>query len=264
MSKALIKISIVSYLNSKPFLYGLQNEPSVEGKISIEEDYPALCGAKLKTGKVDIGLIPVALIPEIKDAHIMGDFCIGALDSVKTVGLYSNNPIEEIQQVYLDYQSKTSVALCQILFQKYWKKNPAYCDAKENFIEKKLEEGEALVVIGDRTIGLESRYTYFYDLAHVWHQCTGKPFVFAAWVSNKPLEDEFITNFNLALSKGMKEIENIAAQWQNNYESHFSVLEYYTKFISFTFDRSKKEGLSLFLQYLSELKNINHAQTNKL
>ena len=58
-----IKISVVSYLNSKPFLYGL-NHSELINEIDLQLDIPSVCAKKLIDGQVDIGLIPVAVLPK--------------------------------------------------------------------------------------------------------------------------------------------------------------------------------------------------------
>ena len=55
-----IRISAVKYANTYPFIYGL-TESGFDKKIILETDHPADCAAKLINGKVDIGLIPVAI-----------------------------------------------------------------------------------------------------------------------------------------------------------------------------------------------------------
>ena len=59
-----IKISAVSYLNSKPFIYGLQHSENLN-YIDLQLDIPSVCAQKLMEGKVDVGLIPIATIPEL-------------------------------------------------------------------------------------------------------------------------------------------------------------------------------------------------------
>ena len=79
-----LKISAVSYLNTKPFLYGLF-QSGMEDSIDLSLDIPSECARKLVAGEVDLGLIPVAVIPQLKTPHIISDYCIGTEGAVKTV-----------------------------------------------------------------------------------------------------------------------------------------------------------------------------------
>jgi len=97
-----IKISAVKYANTYPFIYGL-TESGFDRKVILETDHPADCAAKLLSGKVDIGLIPVATLALLKEYHIISDYCIGANGNVRTVMLLSNCPFNNIGTIYLDY-----------------------------------------------------------------------------------------------------------------------------------------------------------------
>ena len=60
-----LRATAVSYLNTKPLLYGLVNN-GFEIKMDLQLDIPSVCARKLKEGSVDIGLVPVAVIPELE------------------------------------------------------------------------------------------------------------------------------------------------------------------------------------------------------
>lgn len=243
-----INISAVSYLNTKPFLYGLF-QAGINKEVNLSLDMPSVCAQKLESGEVDLGLIPVAAIPNLSEAHIISDFCIGTLGEVKTVCIYAQYPIEELTHLYLDYQSRTSVVLAQYLVKEYWKLNIKFIPTKAGF-EDQIQGSKAALIIGDRTIGLDSKYPYIYDLGAIWEQFTKLPFVFAAWVSNKPLNQDFITRFNAALAQGIAQRKQVAQLFQSCYQN-FSVEEYYYKYIDYYLDINKRKALSRFLSILA-------------
>ncbi len=209
-------------------------------------DYPAKVAQQLIEGSIDVGLVPVAVIPHLKEYHIVGSYCIGANDKVASVGIYSECPIKEVETLMLDYQSRTSVALAQVLLKHYWKVQPAMVPAHENFRED-IQGTTAAVVIGDRALEQNHISAYCYDLAEAWKIFTGLPFVFAAWISNKPLPAEFIQELDEANRLGFSHLPEIVAA---NPFPHIDLLQYYTKHISYTIDKEKLKGLELFLQYL--------------
>lgn len=244
------KISAVSYLNTKPFLFGIENS-GIKSQCTIELDNPAVCAEKLLNGQVDIGLVPVAIIPKLKYSEIITDYCIGAEGKVASVMLYSEVPLEEIKTIMLDYQSRTSVALTKILAKKYWKINPKWENSKEGF-EKEIKKETAGVVIGDRTFNVENKFPYQYDLAEEWKKFTGLPFVFACWVANKPIDNGFKENLNDALKHGVENI-NLIVQGLQAIHGNINVKEYLIDNLSFELTEKKKEGLNLFLKYLPEV-----------
>ena len=238
MSK--IKVSVVSYLNSKVFIKGLSPKENIDFDISL--DIPSACAEKLINNKVDIGLIPVGVIPLVNNAYIISDYCISANGTVNSVFLFSNTKLDEIHTIYLDNHSRSSNLLTKILAKEYWKINVEYKNRTENLIE--LLEGEAFVLIGDRTFDQIGKYSTTKDLAQDWKALTGLPFVFAAWVSNKKLDQNSLDKFNLYLSKGFNFIEEVITE---NELSFFDVNDYLKNKIEYNLNDDKRKAIELFL-----------------
>ena len=202
-----IKVGAVSYLNTKPLLFGIERSEVLMHQIELITDYPSKIAKQLINNQIDIGLIPVAVIPQMKEHYIVSDYCIGADGNVASVCLFSEVELSKIKKILLDYQSKTSVALCRVLLKNYWKKNIVLEDAQADFIDE-INDTTAAVLIGDRALKQRQESNYIYDLAGEWKAYTGLPFVFATWVSNKKLPDDFITLFN---QKNVEGVHNINA-----------------------------------------------------
>lgn len=244
-----IKITAVSYLNTKPLLYGLLLHSEMANSIDLSLDVPSKCAEKLLSGEADLGLIPVAVIPEIHNAKIISDYCIGTEHYVKTVGIYADQPIDTLTRLYLDHHSRTSVALTKILLREYWQCTPELIPASDGYIEK-IGGTVGGLVIGDRTIGLEKRFNYFYDLGDAWYRLTQLPFVFAAWVSNKTIPERFLQAFNQALQTGVEAIPQLMYLLTTP-DPGFDLEAYFTQNISYQLDAPKKQALQLFLDMLA-------------
>lgn len=243
-----IKVGIVNYLNTKPLIYGLQQSPVIND-IELIGDYPANIARLLLEGKIDMGLVPVAVIPHLKEYYINTDWCIGCDGPVASVGLFSEVPVEQIETVLLDYQSRTSVALAKILLRDRWKIQPELVDTNKADFRAHIKGTTAGVVIGDRALEQRSKSLYVYDLGEAWKLMTGLPFVFAAWVSNKKLPADFITSFNEANQAGVNCIPSVVAT--TPYPT-FDLHAYYTRYISYHLDAAKRKGLEKFLQLHSD------------
>jgi chorismate dehydratase len=238
-----MKISAVSYLNTKPFLFGLRAK-KIDG-LEISVDIPSECARKVLEQEVDLGLIPVAVIPLMKDAHILPGFCIGADGKVDSVKLYSHVPLHEIKTILLDYQSRTSVMLARVLAHEFWKITPEWQKASAGF-EEKTGGTTAAVVIGDRTFSMNGHFPYEYDLAEEWKKMTGLPFVFAAWVSHKQLTEVQISTLQSALEYGLQNIAEVVKEESIKYPT-FDVEKYLSKSLKFRLDEQMERGMSLFL-----------------
>ncbi|HNF29816.1 MAG TPA: hypothetical protein PLY81_06010, partial [Chitinophagaceae bacterium] len=88
-----------------------------------------------------------------------------------------------------------------------------------------------------------------YDLAEAWINFTKLPFVFAAWVANTNIEQEFMNAFNKANAYGIENIDKVVEDI--NYP-FYNLQYYYTNNISYFLDEEKKKGLELFLQFLKQ------------
>jgi chorismate dehydratase len=222
----------------------------VAENLLLIEDYPANVARMLKEGSIDVGLVPVAVIPHLQEHHIITDYCIGCTGPVASVAIFSEVPIEKIEKVLLDYQSRTSVALAKVLLRKYWQIEPELIDTKTDY-RGDIKGTTAGVVIGDRALEQRKVSPYIYDLGEAWIDFTGLPFVFAAWVSNKTLPSDFIAAFNAANKKGLENIDNVVAGIPYNV---FDLHKYYTEHISYELSAAKRKGLDQFLSFITNSK----------
>ena len=244
--KQAIRVGAVSYLNTKPFIWGLEQSP-VWSEIVLSRDFPAAIAQQLKNDQLDIGLLPVAAIAELQESFIVADYCIGSEGPVASVAIFSDVPLEEVTTIWLDYQSKTSVALAQILMQEYWQMQPQWKPGDADFINH-IGGTEAAVVIGDRALELIPKQKYMYDLGAAWTAHTGLPFVFAAWVANKELPATFLTEFNAALKWGIAHMDQLIAQLP---PVEYDITTYYHTNIRYELTDASKAGMDLFLQKLA-------------
>jgi chorismate dehydratase len=247
VEKDKVKISVVSYLNSIPFVYGL--EKAANKQLAISKDIPSECASKLIDGRVDIGLIPIAMINKVPNAEIISDYCIAGNGKVASVLLVSNSPIEDVKTIYQDYQSRTSVALAKILMRDYWKKEVEWQEEGTNFLKPKNDE--AIVIIGDRALKNANRYKYVYDLSEHWKNHTGLPFVFACWVSNKKIGEDLVNFLNDAFRSSLLEVDNYCDSIST--ESNVSGRDYLTKYIQYNLTDEARKGMNLFLDLLKSL-----------
>lgn len=217
--------------------------------MKIIEAYPAKIASMLMNDEIDVGLVPVAIIPKLKEHYIISDYCIGAVKKVASVCLFSEVPLAEIKTVILDYQSRTSVELAKILLEYYWKLDVKFEAAAENFREH-IRGTTAAVVIGDRAFEQRKISAYHFDLAAAWISFTGLPFVFAAWVANKKLPPEFIYRFNEANKIGLENINAVVAE---NISPFYDLKTYYTEDISYNLTAEKRKGLEKFLEFLKKV-----------
>jgi chorismate dehydratase len=200
----------------------------------------------LKSDQIDIGLVPVGALPSLGEYHIISDYCIGTEGEVASVAVFSEVPMEEIEEVYLDYQSRTSVLLCKLLFEKHWKKDVKFISAEDESYIEKIKGKTAGLIIGDRALMHRSKFTFIYDLGLGWKEMTGLPFVFAVWMSSANFDGYISDKLNVAFAIGLNNINRyiIDTDFPNNVEVYFN------KNLSYRLDAAKISGLEKFLEFI--------------
>ena len=245
------KVSAISYLNTIPFIYGIKSSKIYE-VVDLQLAYPSMSAQKLINDEVDIALVPLAVLKSYSTFNIVSDYCISADGSVDTVCLYSNVTLKNIGDIYLDYQSKTSVELLKILCKEYWKISPNFKSSKIGF-EEKVKDNVAALIIGDRAFEANDKYKYVYDLSEAWKQMTGLPFVFACWISNKEIDENFLYEFNRSLKLGIESVEEAIISESFNHLNCDNPKEYLNRKISYILDEEKRNSMELFLKKIKEL-----------
>jgi len=159
-----IKVGVVSYLNTRPLVYGLKLSP-IANEIEVIEETPARLADLLMSDQIDVGLIPIAIIPRLKEFFIVSEYCIGTETEVASVCLFSEVPLTQIQKVYLDHESRSSAALLKWLMKEYWGINPEIVQAVNDAYRKEIKGTTAGLVIGDKAFEQRKISTFIYDLA---------------------------------------------------------------------------------------------------
>ncbi|HQI45994.1 MAG TPA: menaquinone biosynthesis protein [Bacteroidales bacterium] len=242
-----LSISAISYLNTLPFVYGI-NYSGILKDFRFHLEIPSLSAKRFINNEVDIALIPVAALKQIESYQLLSEYCIGSHGEVKTVLLLSQLPLTKIKKIHLDYHSLTSVNLANVLAQNYWKITPEWIHITN---EETYSEKESIVAIGDKTFQLKKNFNYVYDLSKEWYNFTRLPFVFACWVAKKSLSPEIIAQFTAALKWGVENKKDAITKLFNiHLFPNININEYLEKNIDYLFDEPKKKALNLFLSYL--------------
>ena len=239
------KIAAISYLNTIAFLYGIRHEGSLCAELLLAP--PSENVRSFIEGKVDLALVPAAVVSTLKDAQVITDYCIGAVGPVRTVMIVSNTPIEQVRRIWLDAHSRTSVQLAGYLAKNRWKIAPEWLNMDDYKLLDNPQQGDAYLIIGDKCFGYEGRFAYNYDLAEEWIAQTNLPFTFALWVARKGLSFEVHDALQRSLTYGVEHIYEAIAEssWA---ESDYAY-GYLTQNIDYLFDTQKNKALKKFWDF---------------
>lgn len=234
-----IHISLVSYLNSYPFHYGLLNAEDSQLR-NPEIVPPAQCAENFRNRKSNIALVPVGALPDMDSYKIVDPFCIAASGVVKSVFLQSRVSLDSIKSIALDPASRSSNLLTKVLCKNAWNIHP-------EFIEDEAI-ADARVIIGDRALKNANAFPIRFDLAEEWKKKYKLPFVFAVWIAKKDISKGTIRNLNAALEFGVNNIHSALQEFGSADLNHEEATLYLEENIVFRMDSDAKEAMELFLR----------------
>jgi chorismate dehydratase len=256
-----LRISAISFLNTAPLMWDFEHGDAGKN-FSIEYTIPSACAAALAANEADIGIIPSFTYAEIPGLVILPNIAIASKDHVRSILLVSKKPMEEVRTVAADTSSRTSVALTQVLFTKFFG-GPRELTPHPPQLEAMLRDHDAALLIGDAAlqVPVDTKY-HVYDLAHIWRRTTGLPFVFAFWavrldaLNRKPDDLTLTKVFQASRDHGLEpqNLEVIAQEWAPKLGlAEDDIRSYLTTNIHYYLDRENHAGLKLFLLYAHEI-----------
>jgi len=255
-----VRIGAVAYLNTRPLVYGLENG-SAGARIELSYDVPSRLAERMRAGELDIALLPIVEYARIPDLEIVPGLGITTRGPSRSVLLVTRKPIEQIETVALDPESRTSNVLVQVLLHRIWQRQPRFVPGPRDR-DSALESADAVVRIGDKALfELPPQGSEVYDLGDVWTHGTGLPFVFAAWIARPGCVDrEIYQALHDARRAGGRNIEHIANEY--SFEGHRDpqvAREYLEQNIHFRLGGVEHQAMRLFFKAAAELELIEAA-----
>jgi chorismate dehydratase len=247
-----LRLGAVSYLNTKPLVYGLDAHPD---QFDVRFDVPAKCAELLHEGRVDLGLIPA--IEYLRGRYvIVPNISIASDGPVATVAVFTRKPIGDVQTVALDLSSRTSVALTRVLCAKHWKIAPKFTPAEPD-LEAMLQKADAALVIGDPAFDVDParHHVTKIDLGAEWKALTGLPFVYAMWVGRPGAASaEHCRLLKQARDHGVAHLAQIAKDvGGGNTVLEQKVLSYLRDNLKFGLGEAEQAGLRRFYELAAEV-----------
>jgi chorismate dehydratase len=262
---AKIRIGAVSYLNTRPLVFGLE-QGLADNRIELSYSVPARLTDRMLAGELDIALMPVIELAKMPDLEIVPGLAIGTSGPSRSVLLVSRQPIEQVGSIALDAESRTSNALVQVLCNRVWNIAPQFL-AGHRGLDEALLECDAAVQIGDKALFAEPPAgAVVYDLGGVWSAATGMPFVFAAWFSRPGMIDrEIYEALHESKRRGKKNIGPIADDytWRGNQYPQLS-RDYLEKSIRFRLGSPELDAMREFFDAAAKIGVIENAPKPKL
>ncbi len=184
-----LRIARTPYLSSALFYYGLETNPETLANLDFVSMVPSELARAVMSEEVDAGPVPLVTTFELADSYEqLGDYCIATAARTRSVLLFSNKPIEELDHAIIGTTNEavTAIRLLDVLFAQLYRITP------DRYVSLD-EPNDGFLLVGNA--GLLNRkgcvgFPYITDLGEVWHDRTGLPFVHTVWMVRKALPRE--------------------------------------------------------------------------
>lgn len=243
-------LSLVSYLNTKPLVYGLEKK-LVKHNFLLQKDVPSVCARRLLDREVQFGIIPSIEYARAKTGlKIVPGLSIASQNQVNSVELFFNQDMQRIKTVAVDTSSRTSVALLDIILREKYELAPELIPMAPD-LDTMLTKADAALIIGDKALHYQVDYVNKLDLAAEWFDLTGLPFVFAFWAATDTgIDAQDVQALQDSYKLGSKHIDQICQDFATNQPYDWSFYADYLKNnISYEFGEDEKDGLMEFYRY---------------
>jgi chorismate dehydratase len=281
-----LRISVVQYLNTAPLVRGFTHGP-LRGKYQLSFTVPSQCAEALRSGEVDIAIIPAIELQRIEALVVLPNLSIASKKSVRSLLLVSGKPIRDVRRIALDRSSRSTQALVRILCAKHWHIAPEFFEASPD-LPTMLQEADAALLIGDPALHLaldsepvaasdtdgnkilpaalagswSQSSLFLYDIVEKWRTLTSLPAVLALWAARSAaVTPEVIRDFQDSLAFGMQQIPEIAAEASRELNLPADkIIGYLTENIDYTLDQENRRGLQRYFDLAAELALISEAK----
>lgn len=208
-----IRAGAVSYLNTRPLVFGLDQGMGAD-RIEVHYDVPSVLSGRMHAGELDLALLPVIELARIPGLVVVPGLAIGSLGNCRSVLLVARKPLADVKRVALDPESRTSNALVRILAAEAWGISPAFAEGPHD-LTLALDENDAAVRIGDKALFEQlPQGAIAYDLGGAWTARTSLPFVFAVWAARPGVVDRDVyQTLHASRRSGAAELPAIAADY---------------------------------------------------
>jgi predicted solute-binding protein len=275
-----LRISVVQYLNTAPLVRGFTHGP-LRNKYELSFTVPAQCAEALRTGAVDVAIIPAIEYQRIQNLVILPDLSIASKERVRSLLIVSRSPIREARRIALDSSSRTTQVLTKILCDARWLISPEFSETSPD-LAAMLATNDAALIIGDPALRLaiaaEQQVTpgadgewicsgaqvglpqipkvHIYDAVHEWWQLTERPAVLALWAARATIATpELAGDFSASLAFGLAHLPEICAEAARELQlSATELLLYLRTNIDYSLDAENLKGL---IEYYSRAAGLN-------
>ena len=263
-----VRLGAVSYLNARPLVYGLEQQP----RFDLRFDIPSECARLLHARTIDVGLIPsIEYLRGPVPYRVVPGPAVTSRGPVASVAIYTRVAPKDIRSIAMDTSSRTSVALSTVLLERAFGVTAEAVPMAPD-LDAMLARADAALIIGDIALLLDHTKVRLkpdttgavakIDLGELWTQTTGLPFVYAVWAGwPKALGPEDVGRLRHARDQGVANADQVARAYYPDDPGRQAVAKRYLRDnIRYVLGDEELDGLRTFYRYAAEAGLVPEAQ----
>jgi chorismate dehydratase len=248
--RKMCRIGLISYLNSCPLGHGLADQ----GSVRVLRAPPSALADMLAAGALDVSLVPVVDYLAREDRwEVAAPYGICSRGAVWTVKIFSPVPMDRIDRLVVDTDSRTARNLARVLVHRARGAVPKL--VRRDFAGGPPAKIEApTLLIGDKAWRMKEG-AYIYDLGEIWTREFGRPFVYAVWAAPKGrCPDEVKTLLGATARANLKRPEELGRRYgpEHGFTAD-QATEYFRRIIHYPIGPEEWAGLAKFKECLAAL-----------
>ncbi|HTA76226.1 MAG TPA: MqnA/MqnD/SBP family protein [bacterium] len=245
-----MNVAVVPFLNAQPLIWQLAKHHHVSQVPPIE------MAKQLKSGQIDVALAPIAAYFLDPSLTIVPIAAIGSNGPVKSVRILSHGSLKEVERLFVDSRSQTSVMLARLILKKWYgvKNLEVVAINQKDFKPNQTKPWEATLQFGDSALIAAPTGMTVTDLGEEWKTRTGKPFVYAVWMArNVQIAREIENDLLASKNEGVKHFGEIAEHYKGIWVfQQPQSKEYLEKNINYAYAAEQVQGQLEFQKLLKE------------
>lgn len=205
-----LRLGTVPYLAARPCLDGLDDDP----RFHVARATPAELVERLRAGDVDAALVSSIEAFRRPGYRYAPSVAIVGDGEVRSVLLFARRPLDACATLALDPASRSGAALAQVCIAAAAGRAPRVVEVPAGE-DPSRADADAYLRIGDAALRAASAgEPGARDLASLWKELTGLPFVFAVWLARPgaAIAGEHVEALVAARDRGLKDRPRLARE----------------------------------------------------
>lgn len=254
-----LKIGCVPYLNAEPLIWPLENGQMQHG-FEIIREVPSELVKKIGNGKLDCALASSVAALDYPALIPVPNIAIASRGAAASVLLFHNDPIGDLETIWLDPASRTSNMLVQILMDRASHNVCEFINPEINAAPEidQLPMKTGRLLIGDMALRVSNgadAATNYTDLGELWKEKTGHPITFARWFArNGDIAAELLPILTQARDWSLMHLPTFVENLSEKYGFPTELVDRYLRInISYMHGPREQAGDRQFMTYARNL-----------